>query len=132
MPSAPVPSGLPVWLARLSPVMQHLAIAGPFSGVLGAAYHAWLAGHAPNHPVEATHQTIPFAAAFHGRHLAAYFVTPAQLALWWALLLPAAASLLLLVGGVVWMGVRTAHGASRAGGDGCGLAGRPWSRGRYG
>ncbi len=132
MPSAPVPSGLPARLARLSPVLRHLAIAGPFSGVLGAAYHAWLADHAPDHPVAATHQTIPFAAAFHGRHLAAYFVTPAQLALWWALLLPAAVSLLLLVGGVVWMGVCTARGAGRAGGDAPGLASRPRGRGRGG
>ena len=114
MTSAPVPPGLPARLARLSPLLQHLAIAGPLSGVLGAAYHAWLASHAPDHPVAATRQTIPFAAAFHGRHLAEYFVTPAQLALWWALLLPAALSLLLLVGGLVWMGLHTPRGADHA------------------
>jgi hypothetical protein len=133
MSSAPVPSGLPASLARLSPLLQHLAIAGPFSGVLGAAYHAWLAGHAPDHSVAATHQTIPFAAAFHGRHLAEYFVTPAQLALWWALLLPATVSLLLLVGGLVLMGVRTVRDARRAGGDSPDRAGaRPQGRGRGG
>ena len=110
MPSAPPPSGLS---PRVGGLLQHCAIAGTVSGVLGAAYHAWLAGHAPDHPVADTHQTIALAAAFHGRRLAEYFVTPAQRALWWALLLPAAASLVLLVAGLVWMGVRTVRGAGR-------------------
>ena len=113
----PSPPGLSAWLGSLSPglrdLLQHGSIAGLFSGVLGAAYHAWLAGHAPDHPVPATHQTIAFTAAFHGRHLAEYFITPAQLALWWALLLPAAGSLLLLLAGLVWMGVRTACASAR-------------------
>lgn len=112
MPPAPPLSGLS---PRVGGLLQHIAIGGMVSGVLGAAYHAWLAGHAPDHPVEDTHQTIALAAAFHGRRLAEYFVTPAQLALWWALLLPAAAALVLLVGGLVWMGVRTARGRTRPG-----------------
>ena len=112
MRSAPTPVALSPWVAGL---LQHGAIAGMVSGVLGAAYHAWLTGHAPDHPVADTHQTIALAAAFHGRRLAEHFVTPAQLTLWWALLLPAAVSLVVLVGGLVWMGVRTAHGVGRGG-----------------
>ena len=106
MPSAPPSSGLS---SRVGGLLQHGAIAGMVSGVLGAAYHAWLVGHAPDHPVAETHQTIALAAAFHGRRLAEHFVTPAQRALWWALLLPPAAALVLMVAGVVWMGVRTAR-----------------------
>ena len=107
MPSAPPSSGLS---PRVGGLLQHGAIAGVASGVLGAAYHAWLVGHAPDHPVAETRQTIALAAAFHGRRLAEHFVTPAQRALWWALLLPAAAALVLMVAGVVWMGVRTVRG----------------------
>ncbi len=106
MPRAFPPSGLS---PRVGGLLQHGAIGGAVSGVLGAAYHAWLVGHAPDHPVAGTHQTIALAAAFHGRRIAEHFVTPAQLALWWALLLPAAAALVVLVGGVAWMGVRTAR-----------------------
>ena len=112
MPSAPPPSGLS---PRVGGLLQHGLIAGMVSGVLGAAYHAWLIAHAPDHPVADTHQTVALAVAFHGRRLAEHFVTPGQRALWWALLLPAVASLVLLVAGLVWMGVRTMRGGSRGG-----------------
>ncbi len=121
MPRALPPAGPS---PRIAGLLQHVAIAGTVSGVLGAAYQAWLAGHAPDHPVVDNHQTIALATAFHGRRLAEHFVTPAQRALWWALLLPAAASLVLLVAGLVWMGVRTARGARRGGGGGSGRRAR--------
>ncbi len=110
MPSVPPSSGLS---PRVGGLLQHGLIGGTLSGVLGAAYHAWLVGHAPDHPVADTHQTIALAAVFHGRRIAEHFVTPAQRALWWALLMPAVASLVLMVAGLVWMGVRTVRGGGR-------------------
>ena len=120
MPRASPPSGPS---PRVGELLQHGAIAGMVSGVLGAAYHAWLAGHAPDHPVADAGQTIAIAAAFQGRHLGEHFVTPGQIALLRLLLVPAAATLVLLVAGLVWMGVRTVRDARR-GGPGRGDPGR--------
>lgn len=106
MPRSSVPRRRAVPRAR-GEALQQVVIAGTLCGVLSAAYHAWLLGHAPDRPMSGTSQTIRLAASFHGRHIADHFVSPGQLALWWALSLPAAGSLVVLIAAVVWMGIRS-------------------------
>lgn len=96
-------------------LLQHLAIAGPLCGVLSAAYHAWLIGHAPVRPLAESFQTIRLAASFHGRHLPDRFVSAGQMALWWALSLPAAGSLIALVAVLAAMGLTTLRNGRRSG-----------------
>jgi hypothetical protein len=101
----PLPPAPPWWRA----ILEHGIIAGPILGVLSALYGFHLSQIGPLVPDYATHAVIRQAASWHGRFLHAYYITPTQNLIWWALSGPAIAWLVLMVLTMIALGVRAHH-----------------------
>ncbi len=105
----PPPSVPPWWRA----IIEHGIVAGPILGVLSALYGYRLSQISPVSPDYAVHAVIREAASWHGRFMHAYYITPTQNLIWWALSGPALAWLVLMVLTMIALGVRSHYGNKR-------------------
>jgi hypothetical protein len=104
-PVAP-PRGPGPWTELLRSLGEQFLVAGPILGLLGALYRFHLANTAPRTPDPALHALIRETRSFHGHFIHAYYITPQQNLLWWALTGPALAWLVIMVLTLAGLGMR--------------------------
>ena len=91
---------------RLSPLLQHALLAGPFFGFLAAFYQYQTWQSSTDRAVVATHHVVRCLRAWRGRTLDTYYITPIQWRIEEGLAIPVACWMILLLGGLVISGIR--------------------------